>query len=118
MKRIFENTEIKGLNLANRLIRSATWEGLADEQGRVGDGLAAMLTELAKGGVGLIVAGFAFVRDGGQAMPFQTGLHSEEMLPGLRNLTESVHQAGGLVAAQIVHGGVMSLEDPAGPVRG
>jgi 2,4-dienoyl-CoA reductase-like NADH-dependent reductase (Old Yellow Enzyme family) len=115
MKRIFEKTEIKGLNLANRLIRSATWEARADEQGRVGEGLSEMLTDLARGGVGLIVAGFAYVSEGGQAMPFQTGLHSEEMLPGLQRLTESVHQAGGVVAAQIVHGGVMALQGPIGP---
>ena len=115
MKRIFEKTEIKGLSLANRLIRSATWEGRADDQGRVGPDLAEMLVTLVHGGLGLIVAGIAFVTEGGRAMPFQTGLHSAEMLPGLQMVTEAVHQAGGLVAAQIVHGGVMALEDPQGP---
>ena len=32
MPKLFENTRLKDLELANRFIRSATWEGLADEK--------------------------------------------------------------------------------------
>ncbi|MBP1741660.1 MAG: hypothetical protein H6Q48_3953 [Deltaproteobacteria bacterium] len=33
MSRLFETTRIKGLELANRFVRSATWEGMAAENG-------------------------------------------------------------------------------------
>ena len=35
MATIFEPTDLSGIRLANRLVRSATWEGLADREGRV-----------------------------------------------------------------------------------
>ncbi len=33
MKKLFEKVQLGHLRLKNRLIRSATWEGLADEKG-------------------------------------------------------------------------------------
>ncbi len=35
MAELFEGTTISGMGLANRFVRSATWEGLADEHGAV-----------------------------------------------------------------------------------
>ena len=33
MAALFDCTSINGMSLANRFVRSATWEGLADEDG-------------------------------------------------------------------------------------
>ena len=117
----FEKTGIKGLEPKNRFMRSATWEGLADEEGRVTGRLTDMLGRLARGGVGLIVTGFAYVRKDGQAMPFQTGIHHDGLLPELSELTREVRRAGAGIVMQIVHGGALArprlaeVDVPSGP---
>ena len=69
---------------------------------------------LAKGGVGLIMTGFAAVRQDGQALPFQTNVYSDSHVAGLRRLTEAVHEAGGAIVMQIYHGGVISNRELSG----
>ena len=105
MKQLFEQTAIKTLTLANRFVRSATWEGMAAADGAVTPQLTALMTELARGGVGLIISGHAFVSREGQAGPHQLGVHSDELLPGLTAMAQAVHQAGGRIVLQLAHAG-------------
>ncbi len=35
MSRLFESSDINGMKLANRFVRSATWEGMASPEGEV-----------------------------------------------------------------------------------
>ena len=101
---LFEATSINGMNLANRFVRSATWEGLADK-GCVTKKLTDMMVALAKGGVGLIISGFAFVRPDGQSLPGQMAVYANQFLPGMRDMAAAVHSVGGKIALQLVHGG-------------
>src|SRR5512139_1059661 len=105
MAELFERTSINGMSLANRFVRSATWEGLADKNGSVTHRLIEMMVELAKGEVGLIISGYAFVSPEGQSNPGQMGAHDDRYLPGLRDMAEAVHSAGGKICLQLVHGG-------------
>lgn len=59
--KIFEAAEMKNLHLKNRLIRSATWEGLAAIDGGINEKSYDIYRELAKGGVGAIITGFTSV---------------------------------------------------------
>ena len=52
MKIVFEPVELKHLKLKNRLVRSATWEGLANPDGGLPEETYTIYEELAKGGVG------------------------------------------------------------------
>ena len=61
MNTLFESTRINTLTLANRFIRSATWAGMADDDGNYTPQLLELMTELANGGVGLIITGHSFV---------------------------------------------------------
>ena len=47
--KLLEPTEIKGLHLPNRFIRSATWEGLADGDGACTPELVDLMLNLSKG---------------------------------------------------------------------
>ena len=71
MNTIFDPTSINGMDLKNRFVRSATWEGLAATDGSVTPALTEKMVELAKGGVGLIFTGYAFVSREGQSGPRQ-----------------------------------------------
>ena len=55
-KTLFEPSEINGMELQNRFVRSATWEGLATDDGSCTPPLIDMMKALAKGGVGLIIS--------------------------------------------------------------
>ena len=46
MPEIFEETQLSGIQLANRLVRSATWEGLAGADGRITPALIDIHQEL------------------------------------------------------------------------
>lgn len=63
MKNLFDNTKILNINLKNRFFRSAVWENLADDKGHLTDRLKIVYEDLAKGGVGTIITGYAFITE-------------------------------------------------------
>jgi len=105
MRELWDSTEINGMRLANRLVRSATWEGMCDEEGRPTERLTNCFAELARGGVGLIITGYTFVRPDGKQMPGTMGGHTDDFARQMRDVTLAVHDAGGRVCMQLVHVG-------------
>jgi 2,4-dienoyl-CoA reductase-like NADH-dependent reductase (Old Yellow Enzyme family) len=103
---LFEPGKIGTLELPNRLIRSATAENMADPGGRPRPPMKDLYRELARGGVGLIISGHMYVAPSGKAHPEMTGIYDDALIPHLAELTATVHDAGGRVAAQINHGGM------------
>jgi 2,4-dienoyl-CoA reductase-like NADH-dependent reductase (Old Yellow Enzyme family) len=67
------------------------------------------MVKLAQGGVGLIITGHAYVSREGQAGPWQMGIHSDGMLPGLSRMTDAVHREGGKIVVQLSHAGCYAL---------
>ena len=110
MSILFQPQRAGQIELANRLVRSATHYGLADESGRVGDASVELMKTLAGNAVGLIVTGYAFVARDGQVFADMNGIDSDEQIPGYRRMTRAVHDLGGKVVMQIAHGGVASAE--------
>ena len=106
MNMLFQSAHIGSLTLPNRLVRSATAERMADPDGRPRSQLETLYQELVQGGVGLIVTGHMFVHPSGKAHPEMTGIHSDELIPDLTELSNAVHQKGGQVVVQINHGGM------------
>jgi 2,4-dienoyl-CoA reductase-like NADH-dependent reductase (Old Yellow Enzyme family) len=105
MAALFDQTTINGMTLRNRLVRSATWEGMCDTDGRPTEKLINLYRELAQGGIGLIVSGYTFVRTDGKQLSGKMGIHSDDFAGDYENLTHAVHDAGGKVAIQLVHAG-------------
>jgi 2,4-dienoyl-CoA reductase-like NADH-dependent reductase (Old Yellow Enzyme family) len=105
MKDLFETTEINGMKLKNRFVRSATWEGMCDEQGRPGPRLVDCYRQLAEGRVGLIITGYAFVRPDGKQTRGSLGTQNDDFAREMRTLCNAVHDEGGRLCAQLVHAG-------------
>lgn len=114
MELMFSPGSINGMELANRFVRSATWEGMAGDDGSVTPGLISVMTDLVNGGVGLVITGHAYVLPRGQAGPWQLGIYSDNLKPGLASLTHAVHTAGGRVVAQLAHSGNFAPENLTG----
>lgn len=105
MSDIFDTITIKGLTMKNRLVRSATWEGLCDDDGRPTERLIEFYRQLALGGVGLIISGYTFVDRPGKQLPRKMGIHNDDFAADFQKVTSVVHEAGGMIAIQLVHAG-------------
>lgn len=102
----FSPGEIGGVKLPNRLLRSATDEGLATPEGAPLPALAQLYTRLAKGGVGGILTGQIAVTQAGRShFASMCKLDDDALLPAYRALTEAVHACGVPVFAQLNHCG-------------
>lgn len=105
MRTLFEESSINRMVLKNRFVRAATWEGLATADGAATPRLTAMMTELAGGGVGLIISSHAYVSPEGQGTPWQLGIYADRLIPDLQKLTAAVHDNGGKIVMQLAHAG-------------
>lgn len=108
MSVLFEKSEINGMKLKNRFVRSATWEGMAAEDGACTQRITDVMTELAEGQVGLIISSHAYVRPDGQAGPFQLGIYTDEFIDDYRKMTRAVHERDSKVVLQITHAGAFA----------
>jgi 2,4-dienoyl-CoA reductase-like NADH-dependent reductase (Old Yellow Enzyme family) len=105
MSKLFEAGEINGMKLENRFVRSATWEGMAADDGACTPKLMRLMADLARGGVGLIITSHSYVQKVGQAGPRQIGIHNDDMIPGLKKMAASVHDHRGKIVCQLAHAG-------------
>lgn len=105
MSSLFEAGEINGMKLSNRFVRSATWEGMAADDGACTPKLIDTMAALAQGGVGLIITSHTYVSPEGQAGPWQLGIYGDELLPGFESMTKAVHDQGGKIVMQLAHAG-------------
>lgn len=114
MLSLFEETSIKSMILKNRFVRSATWEGLANDCGVATPRLVRLMTDLARGGVGLIITSHAFVRSDGRAGPWQLGVCDKKHKIGLKNMTDVVHRENGRIVLQLAHAGCKAATNLSG----
>ena len=102
----FSPVSLGPVTLRNRVIKAATSEGRSPE-GLVTDDLIAFHRAFADGGVGMTTVAYCCVSPEGASAPGQIVMN-EAALPGLRRLTDSVHEAGAAISAQLGHAGVVA----------
>ena len=89
MKSLFDTTELAGMTLKNRFIRSATYDGLSDEKGHITKKTYELYENLAKGGVGTIITGLTFVSDLENTYPGQAGIYDDSFISEYNKLSDS-----------------------------
>ncbi|HEY6006158.1 MAG TPA: NADH:flavin oxidoreductase [Anaeromyxobacter sp.] len=99
---------IGAMTVPNRIVRSATHEGMTDGDGQVTPRYAGCMSALAEGGVGLIVTGHLYVREDGRVHRGQAGIDSDRFIPPLRHVADGVHRHGARIVAQISHAGAFA----------
>lgn len=107
--RLFDTVKLGNTTLDNRMgvapmtRTSATPEGLATDQ------MVSYYTKFARGGFGVIITEGIYP-DGkyGQGYFNQPGLINNEQMQAWKKVTDSVHQAGGKIFAQLMHAGALS----------
>lgn len=108
MKKLFDQTKLLNLNMKNRFIKGALWEALADDKGHLTPELIEIYEGYAKGGVGTIITGYAFVTEDEQPNPGMMGIYSDKFIPEYKKFTDMIHSHGSNIIMQIVYGGTMT----------
>ncbi len=114
-KSTFEPAVVGGIEVKNRIFRSATYEGTAIH-GKVGDRMIEMHGNLSKGEVGLIITGWISVSRSDQPGGTTVSLTDDSSIPGLEKSTGAVHRHGAKIIAQLNHAGSQLFSRPKGPV--
>ena len=114
---ILDPLSLPHITLPNRVVRSATATGMADENGYVTPRLEALYRPLAEGGIGLIITGHCYIAPQGMASAGQTGIHEDGCIPGLSRVTAQKEGTGVKIIAQISHAGAKAplTPQPVGP---
>ena len=103
---VFEQTSLAGIKLKNRIIRSATHEGMADEKGFPNEKLKKLYIRLARGDVGAIITGYAGIQaDGKTCFYNMTMIDSDDKIKAYREITDAVHEYETPIIMQIAHCG-------------
>jgi len=105
---------IGSLEIRNRIIMTPMGTNLAEQDGRIGDRIARYYETRAAGGVGLIIVGVgAIAYPAGSCTVYQVAISDDTFLPGLKKLTDAVHDHGAKIAIQLQHAGKVATQDVA-----
>lgn len=109
---LFTPAKIGPVELRNRTIRSAAFEGMCPGN-EPSQELEDYHVSVARGGVGMTTLAYASVTRNGLSFPTQLWMRPE-IISGLRKITDAIHQEGAKASIQLGHCGNMSHKSTAG----
>jgi 2,4-dienoyl-CoA reductase-like NADH-dependent reductase (Old Yellow Enzyme family) len=121
MPSLFEPlTFARGPAWKNRFMLAPLTNSQSHPDGRISEDEFRWLTYRATGGFGLVMTCASHVQSIGQGFPGQLGVFSDDHLPGLTRLAETIRAEGAVSSVQLHHAGIRSPESligeaPVGP---
>lgn len=100
---------IKSLEIANRVVMPPMGTGLGNNDGTVSEANLAYLRRRARSGAGLYITEITEIDPLGAVTPSCLAIWDDKFIPGLRQMADIVHAAGGKIAMQLHHCGRESL---------
>ena len=101
---VFQPIQLGQLKLQNRILMGSMHTGLEEARGGF-EALARFYADRAKGGAGLIVTGGISPNRRGVLKPGGAKLTSRRQIKSHQIITKAVHENGGKICLQILHGG-------------
>jgi 2,4-dienoyl-CoA reductase-like NADH-dependent reductase (Old Yellow Enzyme family) len=98
-QRIFAPSKLRGVTLRNRVIKTATYEGMCPG-GIPSPALTKHHRDLAAGGVGMTTVAYCAVSPNGRTFSEQMVMR-EDIVPRLREVTDAVHAEGAAASLQL-----------------
>ena len=105
MKKVFERSVIGTIELKNRILRSATHEGMGDPYGKPLKEWYDLYEKLAKGGAGGIITGYVGVKQNGKAVFNMRMFDKDEYVPDYKNFNLKLKNDNTPIILQIAHAG-------------
>jgi 2,4-dienoyl-CoA reductase-like NADH-dependent reductase (Old Yellow Enzyme family) len=105
MSILFEPMALGNTEIKNRFVHSATVENMATERGEVTKDIVNRYRTLARGEVGLIIPGNLYIHPLGRAFKYEAGIYSDDLIPGLKQVVDAVHEQDGRIVFQLIHAG-------------
>ena len=103
---LFTPGRIGSLTLKNRILKAPTSTGMSNIDGSVSERLIRHYRDVARGGAGMIVVEYAFVDNhGAKSAHCQLGISTDDHIPGLAWLAQSIKEEGSCAGIQIEHAG-------------
>lgn len=101
---LFEPTVLGRVPVRNHFVRSATYEGKAALDGSPTPEIEALYAQLAEGKAGMLITSYTHIAPYEQPRMNQLGMYEDRLVDAFRPLVEHVHECGGAMAMQLVHG--------------
>ena len=112
---LFRSWKLGNRVIPNRLVRAATYEGMADREGNPQPALGRLYARLAASGIGTIITGFCFVNKAGKAMqPRQSGIETDARIAPWGTVVRKARLANEKTALfmQLSHAGRQTIASP------
>ncbi|MDP4098797.1 alkene reductase [Paenibacillus sp. P96] len=109
MEKLWSKIKIGNQELPHRLAMAPMTRSRAQEDGTPGE--LASLYYAQRASMGLLITEGAQPSDDGQGYLWSPGIYTEQHIEGWKQVTDAVHEAGGIIYIQLMHAGRMSHPD-------
>lgn len=115
MASLLEPLQIHSLTLTNRLVMPPMATVKAEPDGRVSQALLDYYNDKSNGGyIGLVIIEHSFISPEGRAHKNQLSIAEDDVIDGLKDLSEVIHRNGSKTIMQINHAGGQADEETIG----